>query len=122
MEFHEGKITYGPHDESEGEALMLGDHFLTRLLEGYKGEKVFVAYVFSSKKITPGRFREMAILSAEGIANPVLAAHYSEITGFLWLDDECHVGGHDLAEIFGSHENEYGAIVISREPIELTDL
>lgn len=119
--FYSGKIQR--QNYSEDEAWAIGDEdFLAEILEGYHGEQVFACYAFSPEPITPDRLRDLAILSAEGVVDARLSGYYSEITGWLWLDEDGTIGGHDLVDIFSQHEGEYGALVIGREPIDLTAL
>ena len=118
IKFLTGYIQNIPYHEDY--ALYLGKEPLAEELESFHNKNVYVCYAFDDNKITPNRLCELAILSAEGLVSAELHASYSEITGFLWLNEKGEVGGHDLIEIFGQHEDEFGALVISTEPIDLT--
>lgn len=107
-------------DYSEGEALYIGREPLAEVLEEFDQKNVYVCFAFDAQEITPQRLVEIAIESAEGLVDAELGAAYSEVTGFLWVDEKGMVGGHDLVEIFGQHEKQFGALVIQTEPIDIT--
>jgi hypothetical protein len=48
---------------------------------------------------------ELSLL--EGAAHTKYGAQYSEITGYLWTDNEATVGGHDLTRILESNRGKY---------------
>ena len=42
-----------------------------------------------------------------GDANVQFGSHYSELTGYLWTDEECKVGGHDLIDRLKTDVGKY---------------
>lgn len=57
---------------------------------------VSVRYWASDKKATPEEIQCRAVECLYGVAEVEWGAAYSEITGYLWTDDEFKVGGHDM--------------------------
>ena len=106
----------------EGEALAIGSQFIAETLVKYDGKQVNVVYGFSNKVIMPEDLLNSAIESANGEVDGEFYARYSELTGFLWVEEHALVGGHDLMKIFGSHKGKYGCLLIQTEPIELDDI
>ena len=106
----------------EDDACLLGDAFLAELLQPFQGRQVHVCYAFSAEPITPVRLLALAVMTAEGVADAALQGVYSEITGWLWLEERGKVGGHDIIDLFGRHEDEYGALGVGTGPIDLSEL
>jgi len=42
-----------------------------------------------------------------GVGNAEFTPIYSDYTGYLWTDEDFHVGGHDVADILESHVGMY---------------
>lgn len=118
--FISGLVNERKYDE--GTALAVGSRFIAEELERFFHDPVHVAFGFSEELVLPADMLEAAISQATGDADALLCARYSDITGFLWLDEEAVVGGHDLIEIFGSHIGEYGALAIKDSTEGILDL
>lgn len=69
---------------------------LAEELEWMHGTQVTVRYWLTDQQCTREEARESAVLTAMGAADVDFGARYSEITGYLWTDEELKVGGHDL--------------------------
>lgn len=108
--------------EDEGEALAVGDEYLARFLEEWHETMVYAVYGFSDEPLTPHDMAQAAIEIASGIADATLHSHYSEITGYLWTDEDGRIGGHDMVGIFSRNQGKYGCLVISPNPLDLMDL
>lgn len=102
------------------ETVYLGKEPLANILRGYNGKNVYICYAFWDRRITPGDLRNLAIMSAMGECEARLFGCYSEITGFLYLEQDGAVGGHNLLSIFEENVDKFGAIVIQETPIDLT--
>jgi hypothetical protein len=124
-EWKEKHFLSGPiawHDYSEGEAIHIGEQPLARWLENWNGQQVWCCYVFSNKPITLRGMLDIAILSAEGLVDAELSSAWSEITGFLWVNEDGEIGGHNLITIFTDHVGQFGAVILQTEPIDLGEL
>lgn len=61
-------------------------------------------YIHDSKEeISKDDLPEAFLKSIYGAANACYMARYSEITGYLWTDEEINIGGHSLLEELRSH-------------------
>lgn len=58
------------------------------------------------------------IIIRAGLGEATVGHAYSDVTGYLWTDEEINVGGHDLIEELHSHVGEFCHLEISfsREP------
>jgi hypothetical protein len=120
MTFLTGLVTDCPFDD--GYATKVGDSYLAQWLEQFWREQVYCAYAIDDAPITLDRMRDLAILSAEGLADADLSATYSEITGFLWVNERGTIGGHDLIDVIETQEGKYAAILVQREPIDWVEV
>lgn len=67
-------------------------------LEIIHKKKVTVRYWITDKQITKEEANNITALMAEGIVDANLWAQYSEITGYLYTDEELNIGGHNLLQ------------------------
>lgn len=104
------------------ETIYIDGEPLAEILESFRGKNVYVCYAFSQDRITIEKMIDLSIMSAMGECDARLYGRYSEITGFLWLEQAGMVGNHNLLYIFEQHPKEFGAIVIQETPIDLTML
>lgn len=71
-------------------------------LDAY-GRYVSVRYHVADQERTLGELDENLIRRLFGAADADYTEHYSDITGYLYTDEDLNVGGHDLlAELKGS--------------------
>lgn len=71
---------------------------------------VSVRYAISPTGIWPETLDEVAadeLSLLEGKAYSDYGAQYSDLTGYLWTDEDAKVGGHDLIAILNQHVGEY---------------
>lgn len=81
---------------------------LTDQLAWISGKKVTVYYYITDKKCTLGEAQEQFLkMMYAGKAECEFSAHYSDITGYLWTDENLVIGGHDLLEEIRSHLGSY---------------
>ncbi len=91
---------YGEADD----ILFLSDEPLVDLLqESVAGRQVSIRYWICDQEETKSSAIEAFLHKLDGIAEANFGANYSEVTGYLWTDEELVVGGHDLVqEFYGS--------------------
>lgn len=71
------------------------------------GRFVNVSYFVSDKPETLEEIQKDFILHLTGAAESKFGSHYSELTGYLWTDEELKVGGHDLIGELKSKMGKY---------------
>ena len=81
----------------------LSDPFAEEL-EWMAGKQVCVRYWITDKEATLEAAQEQFIKRLFGAADVEFFARYSDITGYLWTDENLKVGGHDLLEELKSSE------------------
>jgi hypothetical protein len=70
---------------------------LAEVLDGQiRKKQVTVRYWITDKPCSREEAIEDHARQLIGIADTRFDVHYSEITGYLWTDQECKIGGHDL--------------------------
>ncbi len=75
---------------------------LAETLEWMTGKQVCVRYWITNKQATADEAQEEFIGRLMGTADVKFWSHYSEVTGYLWTDEDLNVGGHDLLREFKS--------------------
>lgn len=77
-------------------------------LEYMSGKVVTVKYYISDKEATEEELKEDFLINTlYGNLESEYGAVYSEITGYLWTNDDLKVGGHDLRKEFESYVGKY---------------
>ena len=64
---------------------------------------VSIRYWITDKQVSKEAAQEQFIQTLCGRADSRFKSQYSEITGYLWTDEFCKVGGHDLIQILKTH-------------------
>jgi len=59
-------------------------------------KEVTVRYWITDKEATKEEAIKSLLATLSGVADCDFGSKYSEITGYLWTDEECNIGGHDL--------------------------
>jgi hypothetical protein len=77
------------------------------------GRFLSVRYWTASAPESDKAMEEGAIRAILGEGDARFGHAYSEITGYLWTDEEINVGGHDLLEELRSQEGRYCLLEIS---------
>lgn len=67
-------------------------------LEWMEDRNVTVRYWVTEKKISKEEAQLDFMKQVAGCVNTEFTVRYSELTGYLWTDEELQVGGHDLLE------------------------
>jgi hypothetical protein len=95
-------------DGENDDALWVGDDpydpFARRFQEDLEryGRRVTVRYYVTDEPRTAEQLLDNQIRVLAGDAKADYTQHYSEVTGYLWTDQELNVGGHNLlAELSG---------------------
>lgn len=68
---------------------------------------VTVRYFISEIEKTIDELQENLIQTISGYLEADYTDRYSEITGYLWTDEEIKIGGHDLLDIIASNVGKY---------------
>ena len=92
------------------EALFIGDSEepFTEILEDKICEKTVSArYWISDTEKTKNQVKEDFIKKISGFADAEYTDNYSEITGYLWTDEELNIGGHNLIAELRANKGKY---------------
>lgn len=71
---------------------------LAERLEDLSGKQVSVRYWLSDVELEKQKLLMQSFLLLNGMADVRYNPRYSEITGYLWTDEDLNIGGHDLLE------------------------
>lgn len=80
---------------------------LAEALDWMNRKNVTVRYWITDKECTRDEANEAAMLTVMGAAETELHSRYSEMTGYLWTDEELKVGGHNLLAELRSHVGKW---------------
>lgn len=105
MHIHKGFLKEGYNGEED--VLMLNDEPVAEVLEYISGRFVTIAYYISNVEIDPDEAALLFVQSYYGELNARYEMRYSEVTGYLWTDEDLNVGGHDLLEELRTHIGKY---------------
>lgn len=81
----------------------LGEHLQTDI----RRKQVTARYWITDREVTKEQAQEGFIREVIGVVQCDFGSHYSEYTGYLWTDEECKVGGHDLMQELRSHVGKW---------------
>ncbi len=105
-----GKLVYQDHGEGQDQLFVEDAHeCVAEWAEGLQGRRVTLRYWTSTEKATPEEMKRGAVEEMLGLVEDDVGIkhHYSEITGYLWTDENFAVGGHDMITELSSHVGEY---------------
>lgn len=74
----------------------LSDPLAETLQDDIANKRVTVRYWVSDKPATKEEAVADFVKTLSGMADCDFGSRYSEITGYLWTDEDCKIGGHDL--------------------------
>lgn len=80
---------------------------LTDELSWISGTQVTIRYWVSDKQVTKDEANDTFMQICMGGSRVRFSAHYSELTGYLWTDEDLIVGGHDLLDELKSYEGKW---------------
>jgi hypothetical protein len=98
MLIYKGLITETSRGEND-DALFIGDMeypIAEEFKEEIQGKQVSVRYFISDTEKTKESLTENLISSIAGDVDADYGDRYSDISGYLWTDEELTVGGYDL--------------------------
>lgn len=97
MKTYEGLISLHSWGEAD-DILFLSDldDPLAEELESIHNKQVTVRYWVTDQKATKEEAQKAFIGTLVGVVDARLSSRYSEITGYLWTDEDLNIGGHDL--------------------------
>jgi len=81
----------------------LDDPLAIVLEEEIADKVVSVSYWITDQKCTHEEAQREFLKRLSGVAECEFQSQYSEITGYLWTDEEINIGGHDLLQELKSH-------------------
>lgn len=94
-----GWIDVRDYGDSDDVLFLSGiDSPLTEELEFMAGKQVTVRYWISDAEASTDFIKELAVRTLLGAVNVEFSARYSDITGYLWTDEELNIGGHNLLD------------------------
>lgn len=73
-------------------------------------------YYISDKEVTLEEAEQYFVRRLFGEIRVKYSVAYSEITGYLWTNEDIIIGGHDLLEELKSHVGKYLILIIDIEP------
>ena len=114
IKHYSGIIRLSSHGEAD-EILFVGEDRsdndpLAELIQGDMleyGEYLSVRYFITGKSMSFDECEEALIRTLYGDSDVKFYHRYSEITGYLWTDEDIMVGGHDLLAEIKSHVGKY---------------
>lgn len=92
------------------DALFIGDmeYPLAEEFESeLQGKQVSVRYWISDTEKTKEELQESFLKTLFGSVSAEYGDAYSEITGYLWTDEELKIGGHDLLSELSSNKGKF---------------
>lgn len=103
-----GMLMLGPIGEDDEALYLAGGGRLHRAplaeeLEGITNKKVTCRYWVTDREVTRDEAQDAFLKTLMGVGEARCRSHYSEITGYLWTDEDLNIGGHDLLAELKSH-------------------
>lgn len=99
-----GKLLIRDKGDSDDVLFLEGhDDPLAEELEVLSGKQVTVRYWITSEQVERDQAAEEFMKQVLGAADVRFEPRYSEITGYLWTDEDLNIGGHDLMNELKSH-------------------
>jgi len=86
---------------------------LAEHLRWIRNKQVTVSYYITDIPCTKEEAKEDFIKKLSGSVSTKFNTRYSDITGYLWTDEECKIGGHDLIEELGSYIGKFVILEIT---------
>ena len=104
MKTYNGMLSLHKHGYDE-EVLFLSSlkEPFAKELEYLCGKQVSVRYWITSEKQTKDEVNENFVKQIMGMADVEFEPVYSDITGYLWTNEDLYIGGHDLISELKSH-------------------
>jgi len=108
MKTYKGQLKLDSYGESD-DVLFIStiDTPLVEALGWISGKKAIVRYCVTEKQTTKEESEDQFLKKLMGVAEVEFHAKYSEITGYLWTDEELNIGGHDIIAELKSYIGEW---------------
>lgn len=109
METYSGLLSLHSYGEAD-DILFLSsftDPFAEVMQTQIARKLVTARYWITDKQVTRDEAAEAFLRHVTGQAECDFGSHYSEYTGYLWTDEECRIGGHDLIRELKSHVGKW---------------
>lgn len=94
-------------DASDYDGLYIDDEPLSQRMEKYTDSFITVRFFISDTDNSIEELRHNLILSVAGSCNADYGPHYSELTGYLWTDDDLSIGEHNIIDIISNYDGKY---------------
>lgn len=109
---HYGWLTL--EDDYNGhETVKLDDNPIAEELEYLSGKVCTVRYYISDREANEETLQaDFLINTLYGNLRSEFCARYSEITGYLWTDDELNIGGHNIRDELESYVGKFLYMII----------
>lgn len=75
--------------------------------ENLENKQVSISYFIAEEETPREELEEQYLKKITGLVEASIYPVYSDVTGYLWTNEECKVGGHDLYEELQSYEGKY---------------
>lgn len=85
----------------------MSDPLAEQLQSDIVRKQVTARYWITDKEATKEQAQEHFVRQLVGAADCDFGSCYSEITGYLWTDEECKIGGHDVIAELRSHVGKW---------------
>lgn len=79
-------------------------------------QTVTARYWITDKPATKEEAQENFVKEIMGATDCDFGSHYSELTGYLWTDEEIKIGGHDLMRELRSHVGKWLILEVEIHP------
>lgn len=89
---------------------------LAEELDWMEGKNVTVRYWITDQQCTREEASEAAMMTVMGLADVRLESRYSELTGYLWTDEDLEIGGHDLLSELQSSVGKWLILEVEQHP------
>ena len=106
---YKGIVKEGDYGEN-WEALFIGENsqpIAEIFEEDFVGKQVTVRYWTSENEKTKEELQESVLRKLFGDVDANYSDCYSEITGYLWTNEDINIGGHDLLNEIRSYAGSY---------------
>ena len=75
--------------------------------ENLNNKQVSISYYISDKPLAREELEKQHIDKIMGIVESSCYPVYSDVTGYLWTEEECKVGGHNILNEINNYEGKY---------------
>lgn len=117
QKIYSGFLKLGSNGEEE-DVLFLSSKPLAEALNDLHHKIATIRYYISDKEVTLEQAQQLFVDSLFGKVDAIYNMHYSDITGYLWTDEELNVGGHNLLNELMTYLGKYLILVADINEIE----